>query len=503
MTEISGKAISDYCMWQAAILNLDIYDTAESDLEPELAKALREVRANWTRDPGLNFKDPDGYCCALYLPKSGGKGKPLCPPALVYRGSDTEAEDFSELAFSIRLAGTYAIDFPRGSQQTDLASPFGFDSTFSANPAFNGKKMSEMSASGLTAEPLFVGVTETLNRVIDGPMLFNVDLQVSASLDATLYYGANGDWAVNFSQGLGTVPAQYKKAIQHAKIAAKKAMQNWDGRLIITGHSLGGGLASAGAIAARISAPELRIRSTTYNAAGLHAKTAKEAGGSLATASNVPIRALHVKDEILNSMQASSRMVPFLADFLAWGKKAMPPAVANPSAQTGKGFGKGSFSKIDYAPKGAGALPVLFTLDRQTLVPPTGVTIMGDILAIANRSTTPNAFVRDLIDDLGQRVFPNWDITYGEGNDLWGDGAPQFTIPEGLAKLLTDAIMSGGPVPTIAVTGGAAFLRQRLDTLFSQMLRDIVVLARVMLASGEFHTFPACAFTFLLPPPPK
>ncbi|MEO1379704.1 MAG: hypothetical protein AAFU69_05030, partial [Pseudomonadota bacterium] len=47
------------------------------------------------------------------------------------------------------------------------------------------------------------------------------------------------------------------------------------------GHSLGGGLASAGAISARRHKPELRIAARTYNAAGLHENTAARIPASL------------------------------------------------------------------------------------------------------------------------------------------------------------------------------------------------------------------------------
>ncbi|MBL8562067.1 MAG: hypothetical protein JNN06_07275 [Gemmobacter sp.] len=493
-TTIKGAEISDKCMRYAGMLNLDIYDTPKNHVAPELAKQYALNKRYWEKL--WEIKKADGFRCAFYAPRDAAKKdrNSVCPPALVFRGSDSEPEDFAELAASVRLNGTYFVDVPMGGGG-DISGPFAVDRTFSAAAAYAGKTMAQMNASGLRKQSLFTRAVGRTQYSIDGPMLFNVDIDLNWTLDATLYYGQNGDWAVNFAQGLGRTTPQYTEAIKAGKRAAADATANWNNRLIITGHSLGGGLASAAAIAARIVKPELRIRCTTYNAAGLHANTARQAGGTLSTAANVPIRAVHVKDEILNSMQARSRMVPFLADLLAWGGQSMPPAVANPSASTGVSPGPMPITQNTYSPK-MKPLPVLFTLDRQALGP--RVAVLGDILALANNARTVQVFVNNTITMLLNRVLNNGNASFADLKELPTLGGA-LALPPDFQTLLMNAVMKGAPVPPLTIRG-TGNVANRLRPLANALLQDAVTLARVMIASGEYHTFPPCAFTFLLEP---
>jgi uncharacterized Zn-binding protein involved in type VI secretion len=80
------------------------------------------------------------------------------------------------------------------------------------------------------------------------------------------------DWKANLMQGGGFDTPYYNEA----KIVAKTMKANAAGEgsgLSFTGHSLGGGLASAAAVAADAPA-------TTFNAAGLHADTIKDYASS-------------------------------------------------------------------------------------------------------------------------------------------------------------------------------------------------------------------------------
>ncbi|MEQ9410315.1 MAG: Calx-beta domain-containing protein [Fuerstiella sp.] len=72
------------------------------------------------------------------------------------------------------------------------------------------------------------------------------------------------DWMQNIAQGLNGYSPQYQIALRISYAMAQASTYTpWNPRLEITGHSLGGGLASAGAIAAGVHA-------TTFNAAGLY-----------------------------------------------------------------------------------------------------------------------------------------------------------------------------------------------------------------------------------------
>lgn len=103
------------------------------------------------------------------------------------------------------------------------------------------------------------------------------------------------DWENNLLQGLGLKADYYDRAQQLAK-----TLYNSDAvgpnRLEITGHSLGGGLASAAV--ARINDP--RVRAATFNAAGLNPETVPSADmAQIAT----QIDAYQVDGEILTTLQ--------------------------------------------------------------------------------------------------------------------------------------------------------------------------------------------------------
>lgn len=71
------------------------------------------------------------------------------------------------------------------------------------------------------------------------------------------------DWLNNIKQGLGWSAPQYTAAMKIGDAVGDAVGQS---RLIVTGHSLGGGLASAAALVAG-------VRADTFNAAGLHEYT--------------------------------------------------------------------------------------------------------------------------------------------------------------------------------------------------------------------------------------
>lgn len=76
------------------------------------------------------------------------------------------------------------------------------------------------------------------------------------------------DWKNDFRQGLGYESEQYKTSVLNAKELAKWANEQGF-RLSFTGHSLGGGLANANALATGLPA-------TIYNPAGLHDNTVND-----------------------------------------------------------------------------------------------------------------------------------------------------------------------------------------------------------------------------------
>jgi hypothetical protein len=103
------------------------------------------------------------------------------------------------------------------------------------------------------------------------------------------------DWSNNLQQGVGLTPNNYRSALA---LGSKLALVT-NANITITGHSLGGGLASAAAIASGRNA-------TTFNSAGLSDSTIRQArnihdAAGVRTTDNVT--AYYVRGEILSTLQ--------------------------------------------------------------------------------------------------------------------------------------------------------------------------------------------------------
>ena len=102
-----------------------------------------------------------------------------------------------------------------------------------------------------------------------------------------------GDWANNVEQGTGIIAEgwQYERAKREALLARDEA-RRLNYRLTFTGHSLGGGLATAAALHTNRPA-------VTFNAAGVNSWTT-----NLSNASRL-ITNYRVKGEVLSTLQDS------------------------------------------------------------------------------------------------------------------------------------------------------------------------------------------------------
>lgn len=96
----------------------------------------------------------------------------------------------------------------------------------------------------------------------------------------------------NVKQGLGARSSQYDTAI---KLAVRVRQAVGRNNLVLTGHSLGGGLASAAAIVTRVNA-------VTFNAAGLHIQTVRNYGYTFKGA-NQRVKAYFTAGDQLSLMQ--------------------------------------------------------------------------------------------------------------------------------------------------------------------------------------------------------
>lgn len=139
------------------MLNLRIYDTARTNVPARLRRYWDLNHEHW--DQLWRKDDSDGYTVALYVPKGGPGNDPLtlCPPVLVFRGSDTEAEDFAELAIGTRFTGNFVANTPIGS--VTRVEDMVIDESVSVAPAYEGRTMAELDASGMTRETLFENVS--------------------------------------------------------------------------------------------------------------------------------------------------------------------------------------------------------------------------------------------------------------------------------------------------------------------------------------------------------
>ncbi|WDE12320.1 Mbeg1-like protein [Thalassomonas haliotis] len=146
------------------------------------------------------------------------------------------------------------------------------------------KQIPGMENAVFTSEETGFGAALFKSRINDETML--------------TYRGTNNgvtgkkDWATNLKQGLGKETKQYNQAMKLA-LQARYAMGD---NVNIVGHSLGGGLASAGVAVSG-------NKGYTFNAAGLHPATAKHYGGLSNDETSKLITTQAVEGEVLTGAQ--------------------------------------------------------------------------------------------------------------------------------------------------------------------------------------------------------
>ena len=167
-----------------------------------------------------------------------------------------------------------------------------------------------------------------------------------SGFDAGFYRGPEGqvvltfcgtdqarDWASNLGQGVGLPTKQYEDAME----LARKAKSAFGPELVLSGHSLGGGLASAAAVVTNTPA-------VTYNSAGVNSFTfireKMDPAAARAVAANGLVRSYNVENELLTHLQEGSLATRWLMpdaighrielpdpDPLSFGKRMIPGAM--------------------------------------------------------------------------------------------------------------------------------------------------------------------------------
>ncbi len=266
--------------------------------------------------------------------------------------------------YQAREVGNLASDVYHWASPADHTKvPAGWQRA-SENPA-------TLAKYGLTTSDLRPANSEFRAELyIPDPAVFGPDAKPVLAFKGTTP-SSTEDWANNFTQGTGKQTSYYDRAMTiSARVNARA-----DGDFMITGHSLGGGLASAGS--AVTGAPTI-----TFNAAGLHPTTGNRFlqqnpgfGVKAAFDTNQCVQPYQVKGEILTTLQESAKGIdPTRADQLGGIVRFAAGAASNP-------FIKGQVE--DRTNRNLG--------DFKGLSQAQG----GDLLRMAEAAGTPNAIKLD------------------------------------------------------------------------------------------------------------
>ncbi|ACM40166.1 MULTISPECIES: phospholipase A(1) [Rhizobium/Agrobacterium group] len=355
-TTVSGDTSMDRCLRRAAWLIFDVYDQQYSQMTIQTRPMLADVRKNWSKVFD-NQNKRAGYRAVLYRPNgSDGDRATLCPPALIFRGSDLNKEELSGLAITIEIE--YHWDLGLLSANPANKPPHRFEFVFAPNPDVAQLKPSELAGVGFTPTSIVKNDAGNITLRAISPTWIQIPVTVAAQWNAsiTVWTKDQGDWATNFRQGVGLRTTQYDDlTVADARKAAQIAMNEWGGRLMIIGHSLGGGLASLAACVAQKENPTLKLAARTFNAAGLHPATAARQKTSLSAAT---VRSFAVEDEILTTLQKRSCPIPLITHILRWAGKTMPEAI------TGHAFERRRPGMDDLWPVQAQEFPMLTEAER-------------------------------------------------------------------------------------------------------------------------------------------
>lgn len=189
------------------------------------------------------------------------------------------AENINSVEKAQLASNVYPVKGPDGKLVTPPA-PEGW-TNISNNPT-------ALAKYDLTPEDLRIERSEFRAQVYEPqPGVFGEDLKPVVAFKGTTPTSGE-DWGNNVRQGLNMESPYYKQAV-----TIGRKLRGGGADVEITGHSLGGGMASAAANASGSVG-------TTFNSAGLHPETVAKYGGKMLSP---PITAYQVDGEVLTGLQ--------------------------------------------------------------------------------------------------------------------------------------------------------------------------------------------------------
>lgn len=200
------------------------------------------------------------------------------------RKSQIEAGKQSEDPQAKEAAGR----FEKNNQAIEKAnlSAHVYDKDKELPPGWKKATEEDLAKMGLKPEDLSIDKSDFRAEVyMPDKEVFGKDMKPTLAFKGT---SSMEDWKNNGLQAMDMESSYYRKAVQ---LGDKLAGSNVP--VEITGHSLGGGMASAASVSGGKAA-------TTFNAAGLHANTVGRYGG---TPQSSPVQAYRVAGEMLTGIQ--------------------------------------------------------------------------------------------------------------------------------------------------------------------------------------------------------
>lgn len=374
-TSISGEASGHFCVvgraWIAKYMYKGVEGFSATLFGP---KSVAEVEAYWDK-PIAPLTDNNGLLGQLFEAKDKNAG--ACDPVIGYRGTVFNDQQGILIIITIHAFGINNYVVVSSDKKTRVKW--------------------QLSRPETKEFTLVYSKSEEITIVVDS-IIQNEKYNLDGSAKLEIYATDKGDWGTNMLQAMGKNSAKYSDAIKYGsraidylgpKICAAKesAFRTPKGQFV--GHSLGGGLASAAAIANQNQADKIGLPTEiqVYNAAGVHANTVGQTGSGYQAVAKCPAIDTTVRDEILTTLQSDPHRFPFVRTLFRVFALELPSAVAAPSRRAAKTLSGAAANEILPLPQSE--FPKISALD-QALRPAASANALAQALndyLIANYGT--------------------------------------------------------------------------------------------------------------------